>query len=420
MYSSISTEKRQNSLAQSMTAQTDSMERRTRIAALDILRGLAIFGILYINLPIMGNSMFGPVEWTGGSKQAVDWFLFLFVEGTQRGILQLLFGAGMLILTAKAMQPDGPVRVIDNYFRRNLWLLVFGLAHIFVLFWPYDILHVYALAALFLWPFRKMGPKAALLLGLIYCIFVLAGLGWGTLAGMEGYSGLDPKILDVALKNKLALEEQARLNGLSSFVPWSIGVATKLDVSGLWMFVLEAFCTMLIGVALFKWGILQGTRSVRFYLAFMFAAYAVGLPLRLVGQESLITVGKFALDTSELARLAVTLGHVGLVNLLLKTKIGERLLSPFKAAGRTAFSLYLLQTIIGLWILFPYWGFGLWGRLGSTGMAGLATIVITVQLILSNVWLHFFSVGPFEWLWRSLASGQRQPFPLRGAKSVAG
>ncbi len=400
-----------------MTVPTDSMEKRTRIAALDILRGLAIFGILYINLPIMGNSMFGPVESSGGSKQAVDWVLSLFVEGTQRGILQLLFGAGMLILTAKVMQPDGPVQVIDNYFRRNLWLLVFGLAHIFVLFWPYDILHVYALAALFLWPFRKMGPKAALLLGLIYCIFALSN--WGTPAGMEGYSGLDPKTLDVALKNGLALEQQARLSGLSSFVPWSIGVATKLDVSGLWMIVAEAFCTMLIGVALFKWGILQGTRSVRFYLALMLATYAVGLPLRLVGQESPITVGRFALDTSELARLAVTIGHVGLVNLLLKTKIGERLLSPFKAAGRTAFSLYLLQTIIGLWILFPYWGFGLWGRLGTTGMAGLATIVITVQLILSNVWLRFFNVGPFEWLWRSLAGGQRNPFPIRGDRSVA-
>ncbi len=401
-----------------MTVQTDSMEKRTRIAALDILRGLAIFGILYINLPIMGNSMFGPVESSGGSKQAVDWFLSLFVEGTQRGLLQLLFGAGMLILTAKAMQPDGPVQVIDNYFRRNLWLLVFGLAHIFVLFWPYDILHVYALAALFLWPFRKMGPKAALLLGLINCIFVLGS--WGTPAGMEGYSGLDPKTLDAALKNGLALEQQARLSSLSSFVPWSIGLATKLDVSGLWMIVAEAFCTMLIGVALFKWGILQGTRSVRFYLALMLAAYAVGLPLRLVvGQESLLTVGRFALDTSELARLAVTIGHVGLVNLLLKTKIGERLLSPFKAAGRTAFSLYLLQTIIGLWILFPYWGFGLWGRLGTTGMAGLATIVITVQLILSNVWLRFFNVGPLEWLWRSLAGGQRNPFPIRGDRSVA-
>lgn len=80
--------------------------------------------------------------------------------------------------------------------------------------------------------------------------------------------------------------------------------------------------------------------------------------------------------TRWLGLLAITLGHVGLVNLLLKTNIGERLLSPFKAAGRTAFSLYLLQTIIGVWILFPSWGLGLWGRLGTAGLAGLATIVI--------------------------------------------
>lgn len=354
-----------------MTMPTVSTEKRPRIVALDILRGLAILGIFYINFPSMGGSQSGPVV-SGWGNQVTEWILNLFVEGTQRGILQLLFGAGMILLTAKAMQPDGPVHVIDSYFRRNLWLLVFGLVHLFILLWPYDILHVYALAALFLWPFRKMGPKSALLLGLTYCIVILIG-GLAVPTGEESFPGYDPKALEI-------------------------------DV---WI-VAEAFATMLIGVALFKWGILQGARSGRFYLALTLTAYLVGLPLRLVAMQGPFN-DVFALDMSELARLATTIGHVGLVNLLLKIPIGEHLLRPFKAAGRTAFTLYLLQTIFGVWIVFPLWGFGLQDRLGSAGLAALASIVIVIQLVLANVWLRFFSIGPFEWLWRSLAAGPRKP-----------
>src|SRR3546814_19284688 len=65
----------------------------------------------------------------------------------------------MMILTARAMEPDGPVAVADLYYRRNLWLLAFGVVNAVVLFWPGDILHIYALAALFIFPFRRLGPK---------------------------------------------------------------------------------------------------------------------------------------------------------------------------------------------------------------------------------------------------------------------
>ncbi len=93
-------------------------------------------------------------NWTP-ADQAVWGFLEVFVEGTQRGLLQFLFGASALILTARAMRYDDPIGVADLYYRPNLWLLVFGLANIFVLLFPGDILFVYALAALFLFPFRR-------------------------------------------------------------------------------------------------------------------------------------------------------------------------------------------------------------------------------------------------------------------------
>src|SRR3546814_11918060 len=87
-----------------------------------------------------------------------------------------LFRSGMRILTSRAMEPDGPVAVADLYYRRNLWLLAFGVVNAVVLFWPGDILHIYALAALFIFPFRRLGPKLLLTLGLGWSVLFALGI----------------------------------------------------------------------------------------------------------------------------------------------------------------------------------------------------------------------------------------------------
>jgi len=114
--------------------------------------------------------------------------------------------------------------------------------------------------------------------------------------------------------------------------------------------------------------------------------------------------------THEFARLAVSLGHVALVNLLVQTRAGKAILAPLKAAGQTAFSIYILTSILGLWILFAPWGLDLWGKYSWAGLALIATIVNIALLILANVWTRAFVSGPVEWLWRSLAYWRRQPF----------
>ena len=137
---------------------------KARIEVLDILRGIALLGILFINIPYMA----APVAQFSADVRAIGWTLpdriawgasYLVWSGTMRCVLQFLFGAGMMILTAKAMEPNGPVAVADLYYRRNLWLLAFGCADAVLLFWPGDILHIYAIAALFLFPFRRLGPS---------------------------------------------------------------------------------------------------------------------------------------------------------------------------------------------------------------------------------------------------------------------
>ncbi len=416
-----------------------------RIDQLDVLRGIAILGILFINLPGAATyfaAFFGlePIAgWTALDRWS--WAAMeIVVDGTQKGLLQFLFGAGMLILTARAMRDDGPVVVADIYYRRNLWLLLFGLANIFLLLFPGDILFIYAVAALFLFPFRRLAPRTLLILGLLWAVYstVEGAVRYSERAALqERVEAAEQKQAQgLALSNEdadaarswaelqqrfrvdpkeLAADREKRLGPFTQYASYMretwLGRARNLGI--FFQDIPEAFCAMLIGAALFKWGVIQGGRTRRFYLLMMLAAYAIGLSLRAIEVQQHLTYApgpRVVWFTHEIARLAMTSGHVALVSLALGSVGGSRLLAPFKAAGRTAFSLYVMQTLLTMWLLFPGFGLGLWGRFGWAGMTGTTLAIIAGQLLLANVWLRYFAMGPVEWLWRSLVYFKPQPF----------
>lgn len=425
-----------------------------RIEQLDVLRGIAILGILLLNLPPAATTILAAFEfphlagWAPADRAAWH-FLEVFVEGTQRGLLQFLFGASMLILTAKAMSDDGPVRVADLYYRRNMWLLLFGLVNIFVLCFPGDILFIYALAALFLFPFRRLGPKTLLALGLVWTL-VTIGTGAQRYAEraelVEQVERIEtrrvpgePPAGDAAV---LARWEEAlkQVRVDPDFVAWdtagrqgSVGGYVDLmhafwlqrarDLEVFYHAVPEAFAAMLIGAALFKWGFLQGLKRRRFYFVVGAAAYAIGISLRVIEVQDQLAYGpgpRLDWITDELARLATTVGHVSLISLLLSLGVGRALLRPFAAAGRVAFTLYVMQTILIMWVLFPHFGLGLWGTLGWAEMLGLALAIAAAQLVFANLWLRGFATGPVEWLWRSLVEWRPHPFRRRANQTVKG
>lgn len=357
---------------------------RVRLDVLDVLRGFAILGIFLINLPIMASTEmnFDTVASLSRLDTIVQTFTDLYIEGTQRGLLQMLFGAGMLLLTTKAMSPEGPVSIADTYLRRNMWLVLFGLLHIFAVRWGYDILHVYGMAALFLFTFRKLPAPAALAIGLTLTVIMQYGAFGGDMpAGSE------------------------LMNMAKAAFPIKNAVQTWYDSVkglGLWSSVAESFGTMLIGVALFKWGVTQGLRSRRFYLALMIVGYAVGLALRISALQDL-TESATGPTPSEFGRLIMTLGHIGMLNLLWQSRIGAWLLSPLRAAGRTAFTLYIMQSVIGIWVLWASWGPLTRLQFGSAGILAMGILVLAAQVILANLWLRKFDSGPLEMLWRRLA-----------------
>lgn len=134
-----------------------------RIRTLDVIRGFALCGILLMN--IVGFGL--PVETVFPKlfTQPVDninfktfEFLASVCEGTMRALFSMLFGAGILLYTAKKEDTSNGYTIADFYYRRLLWLILFGLINAYVLLWHGDILFAYGVCGLFLFPFRKLKP----------------------------------------------------------------------------------------------------------------------------------------------------------------------------------------------------------------------------------------------------------------------
>lgn len=428
----------------SQAVSLDPVRGAARIEVLDVLRGIAILGILYMNIPSMAQPLMTPFAFGWSHADFVAFGVIqVFLDGTQRGMLELLFGAGMMVIAGRAMAPDGPVAVADLFYRRNLWLLVFGLFDVFGVLWLGDILHIYAIAALGIFSFRRLSPRWLVAIGLIFATYSAIAGGLRYVDRVDLIARIDtahahaaahrpPTVQDrealaradrQATRRKpdvkaMAEQTAARAAGVLPYARWTWAKWNEFDIHGgeVVNYVVEAFCAMLIGVAFWKWRITQGGRSGGFYLALTLVAYAIGLTARAIDLAAIMrmeTTPKSIWITEEYARLAVSIGHVALVNLVMKAAIGRRLLVPFKAAGRTAFSLYFLESLICIWLLFAPWGFGWFGRYGTAMQSLIATGVIVFLLVVANIWVRFFANGPLEWLWRSLSYGRRQPFRVR-------
>jgi uncharacterized protein len=160
---------------------------------------------------------------------------------------------------------------------------------------------------------------------------------------------------------------------------------------------------------------LQGEATRRTYLLMTLVGYGLGVPLKSIeaARDWGLMMGgahpnfaSFWLPalTMQLARLLVTFGHVGLF--LLCWKLFSLRLRPLQALGRMAFTGYLMQSILGA-LLFSGFGLALWGRLSLTELWLAAAVIWAIEIAFATAWLSLFSMGPFEWIWRSLTYGRR-------------
>ena len=424
------------------------VERSNRINSLDIIRGIALLGILLMNITGFGLAFaYGDPTNSGGST---GWNLNAWImnnmlfEGTMRGLFTMLFGAGFILLTTRGEERGGGIGVADLYYRRILWLLLFGIIHVYLMLWYGDILYPYALFGLMIFPLRKVAPKYLVIAALVL-------LAIGSIKSINEYhedlkiqtEGLAVELLkegneDIKLtedqeaafssweglqKNKKTEEQITEANEKNQGSYWSIvksrfGVNKFMQSSLIYDFwVWDILSFMLLGIAFFKWRIFQGERSFKFYGLLMVIGYSIGLSvnyyetmLSVNSNFDIVEMGK-ADQTYQLGRLFTTLGHIGLFMLFIKSGILKFLQNALAAVGKMALTNYLMQTIFCTTYFLGY-GFGMFGKLQRYELYYVVITVWIIQLIYSPIWLKYFKYGPAEWLWRSLSYMKKQPFKI--------
>ncbi|HEX9931720.1 MAG TPA: DUF418 domain-containing protein [Allosphingosinicella sp.] len=412
-----------------------------RHEALDVVRGAALFGILLMNIVGMGlpHAYYNPLN-AGGAEGANLWAWIIAMvgfEGTQRALFSILFGAGVILLTGR-LEAAGRTDSADIYMRRNMWLVAFGLFNAYVLLWGGDILFFYGVIGLFLFAVRKMAAKALLAAGLAA---LLAATAWNvsdtaaTLrmhdahAGAVAARGSGARLVEeqtkaieswkerVAERRPSAADQrreiEERTAGYGSAFLAQAAENNEGLASELFRYFFETIGMMLLGMALFKLGVLTLERPTRLYLAMVAIGYGLGLAVN-IAEVSWIRGHNFstlafaqAEATYDAGRLAMTMGHLGALLLFVRSGAASPLRRGLASVGRMAFTNYLTHSAIAL-VLFV--GFGLFGQLERHQLFYIVFAIWAFQLVASTLWLRRYRFGPLEWLWRYLTYLERPPF----------
>ena len=391
-----------------------------RIVAIDALRGFAVLGILIMNIQMfaminqayMNPRAFGSLEGIHGWVWALSHVL---ADQKFMTIFSILYGAGIYLVTRK-IESEGR-KSAGIYYRRTLWLLIFGLIHAYLL-WHGDILVTYAVCALVIFLFRRVSPRWLLILGflsilvpsLLFSFFGWSMPYWPPEAREDMLEDWQPN--PEIVERELSIYQGGWMEQMKGRVPESIKFQTFVfliwtgwRVSGL----------MLAGIALLKLGVLTAERSRRFYGTMLLTGFGLGLPLVIYGITRNVQAG-WAVDYSMFfgsrfnywGSILIALGYIGGVLLICKSGYLKRLTARFAAVGRMAFSNYILQTLICTMIFYGH-GLGYFGWIERGGQILIVFGVWAFILIISPIWLRYFRFGPLEWAWRSLTYRRLQP-----------
>ena len=438
---------------------------------MDAGRGFAILGILWVNIFIQAipNDALGiPGIWGEMKIGSIDpnievWRLSgIFADGVMRGMLSVLFGASALILIGKAERAAAGIAALDPWYRRQLWLIAFGVFHAYVLLWHYDILYLYGLFGLFLFPFRNLSIRTLLVIVAI----MLAGSAIQGASEVSQAFNASQKVHEALTGDQIeegrkgdplrqqmqpgpdplttestrpaspqspepgeALEDNPRYqqmlenieneiverhDGYFANVATNAPSALEEQTSEVIIHhILDVFSFMLLGMALLKSGFLTGGWTTRHYAMIATGGYMAGLTCGILsntsfspgsGMESLSNA--LAGYLYDLRRLGFVLGHFSLLAILLEKGWLNWVTSGLIACGRLALSLYIFQTLACIFIFYDFgFGLGLFGRVEYYQAAEFALLLTVLQFLLAPLWLRFFGQGPLERLLRWLTAG---------------
>ena len=432
----------------STTVYAAPVSQQERITILDSLRGIAILGILLMNIP--GFALPDPVMddpsvlGESGANFKTWYFIDWFMEGSQRALFSMLFGAGIILFISRQEKKTDGLWPADYFFRRQLWLLVFGLFNAFILLWFWDILFHYACIGMIAFAFRRLSAKTLIIVAVVCLLLQTARdnveayrdrkmiykgeaiakldttvtkLTDGQKEDLGAMTGLKEKTSKESKIKKMEKNLKTVRGSYGGFYQYQSGRSMEGELYytyfGLW----DILIFMFLGMAFFKTGILMGHASAKIYCALFIGGLGLGLTLSYFRLQPLIDY-KFdgynikrnvLFECYEISRTLRSVGIFGLIMLLYKSGWFKWLFALMRPVGQMAFTNYLMQSfLVGLF--FYGIGFGMYGKLNRFEIYYVVAATWVLQIIWSHIWLRYFRFGPLEWCWRSLTYRKLQPF----------
>lgn len=397
-----------------------------RHALLDALRGLALFGVLFVNMIWFSTgggavpSAMAEALPTAPIDRWVDRFMQVFVFAKANTIFTFLFGVSFALQMQRLEQRGAAARSI--YLRRLVGLLFIGLLHLFGA-WKGEVLHVYAIAGIALLLVSRWRTSTLIVVGLLLALIVERLLSQGE-RWMQWF-GVNPTAVMFGDRGSSAEMQAQRLATFQTgsygdvlWAQWNMMLQSGYFGLGLATWIVYALGRFMLGVAAARGGYLfEPERHVHA----LRAAVLIGLPLGLICTvsawlaQALERIGWVALGPdwrmlssvlTPLGTMLMAVAYVACVALAWGYAPLRRLLIIAAPAGQMALTTYLLQTVFNSLVFFGF-GLGFVGRMGAAGCLLLSLAFFAVQVAVSRFWLHHFRFGPFEWLWRWWTYGVR-------------
>jgi len=400
-----------------------------RIEILDVLRGLAVGGILIGNMQWFSGYGMMPESLAANSPRAdqiTNFLVHFFVEGKFYSIFSFLFGFGFALQIARA-EERGDLKA-TLFKRRLFWLLVIGLLHAYLL-WAGDILSIYAVMGFLLVLFRKKTNGA--LLKWAFALLTIPILS---------YILLYVLFVSFAPPEVAATIESAKGNSWNNAVQtvpnsgfFSILTDYNLNyIVGRYMGLIlqmrlpKILAMFLLGFYAYRRGYFQNLGS---HQPFIRKVLIYGLVLGLVGNIAFAalagneavfpptTAGIVGVITYAFGVPALAFFFIASVAQLWQNAAWRKMLAFLAPVGRMALTNYLLQTIICLIIFYGY-GFGQFAKFGALASTLIALAIFLFQVFFSALWLKYFAYGPLEWIWRQLTYGKRLDLRFKRLQSA--
>lgn len=392
---------------------------QNRKVSLDIFRGVAVLGILLMNIQSYANPSAAYLNPTAyGNFDGINYWLWYFThllaDMKFMSIFSILFGAGIILFSEKSERKGTNTTLL--YYRRNFWLLIFGLLHAHLI-WYGDVLYSYAICAFFAFWLRDFNVRRLLIsafiflmIGSLYNIFIglsIPHLPAEAIQQIEQF--WQPGIAHLNLEIKTY--QSSYLEQMPVRSSQALLLETEVFIS---LFIWRVMGMMCIGMACYKAKFLSATRSTKFYTLLSLSSLLMGYTIIILGVNQNLA-HQFSMEFSFFigsqynywGSIFVAIGYISLLSLWIKSNFLASLKRYLAKVGQMAFTNYIFQSIIITFIFYGH-GFALFAQLSRWQCLVLVIVMWGLHLIGSKIWLNYFQFGPLEWAWRCLTYAKLQ------------